>query len=95
MPSVRKSAGQTARNTLWCDVCREEIDVPKSWKRIPVVHDRELRDALAEVAPYYPGVAPARLVHDLTVKGAQAVVREQGVRRARDRSARRVLDGAP
>ncbi len=51
--------------------------MPTSWKRIPVTQDPELRDALAEVAPYYPGLAPARLVHDLAVRGAQAVVQEQ------------------
>lgn len=55
--------------------------MPTPWKRIPVTQDPELSDALARVASYYPEVAPARLVHDLAVKGAEAVVQE---RRASD-----------
>lgn len=51
--------------------------MPTSWKRIHVTQDLELEDALAEVAPYYPALTPARLVHDLAVRGAQEVVREQ------------------
>ncbi len=53
--------------------------MPTPWKRIPVTQDPELTEALAEVAPYYPELAPARLVHDLAVKGAKAVVRERAI----------------
>ena len=51
--------------------------IPTPWKRIPVTQDPELSEALHRVAPYYPAVAPARIVHDLAVKGAEAVVRER------------------
>lgn len=51
--------------------------MPTPWKRIPVTQDPELIEALDRVAPYYPAVAPARVVHDLAVKGAEAVVQER------------------
>jgi hypothetical protein len=51
--------------------------MPTRWKRIPVTQDRELAQALHRVAPYYPGVAPARLVRDLAIKGADAVEQER------------------
>ena len=51
--------------------------MPTPWKRIPVTQDPELTDALHRVAPYFPAVAPARIVHDLAVKGAEVVVHEQ------------------
>jgi hypothetical protein len=50
--------------------------MPTSHKRIPVTEDHALAAALASVAPLYPGLAPARLVHDLAIKGAEAVVEE-------------------
>jgi hypothetical protein len=56
--------------------------VPTPHKRIPVIRDPELGDALERVAPYYRGVAPARIVHDLAVRGADAIVEER--RRAED-----------
>ncbi len=51
--------------------------MPTHWKRIAVTQDPELSEALNRVAPFYPGIAPARLVHDLAVKGAEAVEEER------------------
>jgi hypothetical protein len=51
--------------------------VPTHWKRIAVTQDPELTEALERVAPFYPDVPPARLVHDLAVKGAEAVEEER------------------
>ena len=53
--------------------------MPTPHKRIPVTQDPELSEALHRVAPFYPETAPARLVHDLAVKGAEAVVEERRV----------------
>jgi hypothetical protein len=51
--------------------------MPTRWKRIPVAEDPELKEALAEAAPYLPENVPqARLVHDLAVRGARALVEE-------------------
>lgn len=62
--------------------------MPTPHKRIPVTQDPELSEALHRVAPYYPGTAPARLVHDLAVKGAETILEEQ--RLAEDAIARLV-----
>ena len=51
--------------------------MPTPHKRIPVTQDPELTEALHRVAPYYPSTAPARLVHDLAVKGAETIVEER------------------
>lgn len=51
--------------------------MPTPHKRIPVTQDPELTEALHRVAAYYPETAPARLVHDLAVKGADAIVEER------------------
>lgn len=51
--------------------------MPTSHKRIPVTQDSELTEALERVAAYYPKTPPARIVHDLAVKGAAAVVEER------------------
>ena len=51
--------------------------MPTPHKRIPVTQDMELTEALHRVAPYYPGTAAARLVHDLAVKGAETILEEQ------------------
>jgi len=51
--------------------------MPTAWKRIAVTQDPELSEALRRVAPYFPKTAPARVVHDLAVKGAEALVGEQ------------------
>ncbi len=50
--------------------------MPTSWKRVNVTNDPELSDALQRVAPYFKDAPAARVVHDLAVKGAEAVVRE-------------------
>jgi len=51
--------------------------MPTPHKRIPVTQDPELTEALHLVAPYYPNAAPARLVHDLAIRGAKTVVEER------------------
>ncbi len=51
--------------------------MPTPHKRIPVTQDPELTEALDRVAAYYPETAAARLVHDLAVKGADAIVKER------------------
>ena len=51
--------------------------MPTPYKRIPVTEDPPLADALVRVAPLYPDVAPARLVHDLAIKGAEAALDER------------------
>jgi len=56
--------------------------MPTNWKRINVTTDPELTDALKRVAPYFRGAPAARVVHDLAVKGAETVVRENEERDA-------------
>lgn len=51
--------------------------MPTKHARIPVTNDPELEEALARVEPYFAGMQRARVVHDLAVKGAEAVAREQ------------------
>jgi hypothetical protein len=51
--------------------------MPTNWKRIAVTNDPELAEALERVAPFFPSTPPARVVHDLAVKGAEAVVGER------------------
>jgi hypothetical protein len=51
--------------------------MPTQWKRIAIVEDPSLTAALEDVAPFYPQTAPATLVHDLAIRGAQAVLQEQ------------------
>lgn len=51
--------------------------MPTPHKRIPVTRDQELTDALARVAPYYADTAQSRIVHDLAVKGAEAILEEK------------------
>ncbi len=52
--------------------------VPTRHSRIPVTKDPELAAALERVAPLVPaGVKPATLVHDLAVRGAEAMLAEQ------------------
>jgi len=62
--------------------------VPTNHRRIPVTNDPELADALASVELHFPGAPAARLVHDLAIKGAQLVVREE---RARDEAIERLI----
>jgi len=54
--------------------------MPTNHRRIPVTNDPELAGALAQMAPYFPGAPAARLVHDLAIKGAEAVAREHRAR---------------
>ena len=51
--------------------------MPTPWKRIPVTNDPELAAALGRVAPYFEGRARAGVVHDLAIRGAEAVVNER------------------
>jgi hypothetical protein len=60
-------------DTLGCNTL-----MPTRWKRIPITQDPELTEALRRVAPYFPGAAAARVVHDLALKGAEAIVQERG-----------------
>ncbi len=47
--------------------------MPTPHRRIPVIRDPELNAALSRVARRYPGVSAARLVHDLAIRGAEAI----------------------
>ena len=52
--------------------------MPTRHDRIPVTKDPELAAALERVAPLVPaGVKPATLVHDLALRGAQALIAER------------------
>lgn len=62
--------------------------MPTQHPRIPVTKDAALADALATVARYYGGKKLATIVHDLAVKGAEAVVRE---RQAKDEAIERLI----
>lgn len=50
--------------------------MPTPHKRIFVTQDAELSDALSRVRAHCPGLPRARLVHDLAVRGAEAVSAE-------------------
>ena len=52
--------------------------MPTPHRRIPVIEDSELAEALARVAPLFPRTAPARLVHDLAIRGAEQFIYERG-----------------
>ena len=56
--------------------------MPTKHQRIAVTNDAQLREALARVEAIFNGVPTAKVVHDLAVKGAQAVVDDE--RRRRD-----------
>lgn len=51
--------------------------MPTRHPRIPVTKDDALADALARVAPLFPKKPPATVVHDLAVKGADAMLDER------------------
>ena len=53
--------------------------MPTPHRRIPVIEDSELAEALARVAPLFPKTAPARLVHDLAIRGAEEFIHERRV----------------
>ena len=55
--------------------------MPTRHRRIPVTSDPELTDALHRVAPHFAGAPAAKIVHDLALKGAEALEREQSQRR--------------
>jgi hypothetical protein len=51
-------------------------------QRITVTRDDELASALERMRPYFPDKPAAALVHDLAIKGAEAVEEEEpGLRR--------------
>ena len=56
--------------------------MPTRYQRIAVTNDPELAEAVRRVQRYFGDAPAARVVHDLAVKGAQAVESEQ-----RDRTA--------
>ncbi len=61
---------------------RYTIHVSSWLERIPVANDRELTAALARVERHFSGAAAARIVHDLALKGAEALELERGERGA-------------
>jgi hypothetical protein len=54
--------------------------MPTKHQRIPVTNDPDLADALRRVEPHFQGAPAARIVHDLAIKGAEAMEREQDER---------------
>ena len=54
--------------------------MPTRYRRIPVTNDPPLAEALARVERHFDGAPAAKIVHDLAIKGAEAVEREQGDR---------------
>ena len=58
------------------------IHLPARFQRIPVTNDPELAAALARVEGHFRGAPAARIVHDLALKGAEALERERGERGA-------------
>jgi hypothetical protein len=67
-----------ARVTLECYTCL----MPTKHQRIPVTNDPDLADALRRVESLFQGAPAARIVHDLAIRGAQAMEREQDDRAA-------------
>ncbi len=55
--------------------------MPTKHPRIAVTRDAELDEALESVAPFVGPVRPARLVHDLAIRGAEALVEDEAPRR--------------
>lgn len=53
--------------------------MPTKHPRIAVTRDAELAEALDSVARYFPGKRAATVVHDLALKGAEAITRERRV----------------
>jgi hypothetical protein len=51
--------------------------MPTRHQRIPVTNDPELADALSRTARHFEGAPTARIVHDLAVRGAKAIEREE------------------
>jgi hypothetical protein len=64
--------------------------VPTKHQRIAVVNDEELQDALRRAAPHVePGTKTATLVHDLAIKGAEALAADE---RAREQAIERLIE---
>lgn len=55
--------------------------MPTKHPRIAVVNDDELAGALASVRRFFDGTPASRVVHDLAVQGAQALLDEDERRR--------------
>ena len=51
--------------------------MPTKHRRIAVTQDEELSDALVHVAGFFAGAPAATVVHDLAVKGAEALIAER------------------
>jgi len=62
--------------------------MPTRHPRIAVTRDGALAEALVAVAPLFPGKKPATVVHDLALRGAEAVLVEQ---RAKERAIERLI----
>jgi hypothetical protein len=57
--------------------------MPTKHERIAVVRDGDLHSALERIAPLVaPGTRPATLVHDLAIRGAEALLAEHDRRQA-------------
>jgi hypothetical protein len=63
--------------------------VPTKHPRIAVTNDPPLAEALERVAPLFAGKKPASIVHDLALKGAQAILDEQS---AYDKAVERLIE---
>jgi hypothetical protein len=50
--------------------------MPTRYRRIPVTNDPELAGALARVEHHFAGAPAARIVHELAIRGAEAIERE-------------------
>lgn len=59
-----------------------EASLPTKHKRIAVTKDGELAEAMAKVERLFPDTPASTLVHDLAVRGADALLADQE-RRAR------------
>lgn len=55
--------------------------MPTKHQRIAVTKDEELAEALARVEPHFPGAPTSKVVHDLAVRGAEAVIEDERRRR--------------
>jgi hypothetical protein len=56
--------------------------MPTRFQRIPVTNDPALAEALGRVGRYFDDAPTAKVVHDLAIKGAEAIEREQQERGA-------------
>jgi len=56
--------------------------MPTPYRRIAVVADPSLTEALETVEPYFEGMPKASIVHRLALEGAAAIVRERAAEEA-------------